>query len=447
VKKEGQAEEKKQVKMDNNNRGGIKMRRLIITLMVFLVAGFSFASEVERLVDKLVEKGVLTQGEAYKILAEAEEEARKQEALARKDTDKISGWIKNTKFKGDIRLRFENAEMDNQDGSSIADRDRTRIRFRWGFDTKVNDRTEVGLRIATGDNTDPTSANQTFTKGFSDKNIWLDRAYLKYNFASIQNLSFTAGKMANPFLSTNLVWSGDLNPEGLLLKKEFPLKKEEEKEMGRFFVSAGYFPVYEDKDSITDPYMIGTQLGYTGTIGEKPFKAAIAYYDYEDIKGQKASSISPDFYNKGNTLYGADKRYQYDYDILGAYLEFSPVEFSVGERKIPLTIYGDYVRNLYSSVDGDTGFLYGFRLGKVKEQKTWEFSYDYRRLESDAVLEFMPDGSFSEGGTDAKGHTFGFRYATTDNSTLGISYMIAEGLGTNKKRDVNTLQIDYAISF
>ncbi|MDD3726308.1 MAG: putative porin, partial [Candidatus Ratteibacteria bacterium] len=244
------------------------MKRLITTLLLIVVVSVSFASEVDRLVEKLVEKGILTEGEAYKILAEAEEEARAQEALARKDTDKISGWIKNTKFKGDIRLRYEHAERDNQDGSYIADRDRTRVRFRWGFDTKVNDRLETGMRIATGDSSDPTSANQTFTNAFDDKSIWLDRAYLKYNFASIKTLSFTGGKIANPFLSTNLVWSGDLNPEGIILQKTFPVKSN----TGEFFITGGYFSVKERSSDITDPYMLGTQVGYNGKIGNKKFK-------------------------------------------------------------------------------------------------------------------------------------------------------------------------------
>ncbi|MCX8082485.1 MAG: putative porin [bacterium] len=428
----------------------IRTMKIIITLLIIAGVSFSFASEVDRLVEKLVEKGILTEGEAYKILAEAEEEARAQEALARKDSDKISKWIKETKFKGDIRLRYENIERDNQDGSYIADRDRTRIRFRWGFDTKVNDRLEAGLRLATGDSADPTSANQTLTEAFSDKSIWLDRAYLKYTFASVPTLSLTGGKIANPFISTNLVWSGDLNPEGIVLQKTFPIKNNEGKDIGEFFVTGGYFPVWENKDSITDPYMLGTQLGYRGKIGERSFKAAVVYYDYDDIANQEAAKVSPSCNNKGNTLYtsGGKKYYKYDYDIWGAYIDFTPVEFTLKEEKLPLTLYGEYVRNIGSSdIDGDTGFIYGFKLGNAKKQKTWEFSYDYRRLEADAVLEFMPDGSFSEGGTDAKGHTFGFKYATTDSSTLGITYMISEGLGTNKKRDVNTLQVDYAVSF
>lgn len=434
---------------ENKTKEGIKMEkiiRIVMTLLITVGVSFSFASEVDRLVEKLVEKGILTQGEAYKILAEAEEEARAQEALARKDSDKISKWIKETKFKGDIRLRYEYSDRDNQDGSYIADRDRTRIRFRWGFDTKVNDRLEAGLRIATGDSSDPTSANQTFTNAFDDKSIWLDRAYLKYTFASIPTLSFTGGKMANPFLSTNLVWSGDLNPEGFILQKTFPIKNRESQDIGEFFITGGYFPVREDKDSITDPYMLGTQVGYKGKMGERNFKAAVVYYDYDDIADSEAAKISPSCNNKGNTLYtsGGKKYYKYDYDIWGAYLDFTPVEFTFKEEKFPLILYGEYVKNIVSE---DDGFIYGFKLGNAKKQKTWEFSYDYRRLESDAVLEFMPDGSFSEGGTDTKGHTFGFKYAATDNSTFGITYMITEGLGTNKKRDVNTLQLDYAVSF
>ena len=418
------------------------MRWLKVVLMMLLMVNLSFASEVERLVEKLVEKGIITEGEAYKILTEAEEEAKKQEAVARKDTDKISGWIKNTKFKGDARLRYEYIGRENQDGSYIADRERWRIRFRWGFDTKVNDQIEAGFRIATGDSQDPTSANQTLTQAFNDKYIWLDKAYITYK--PVPTLSITGGKMTNPFY-TNLIWSSDLNPEGVSFVKNFPVDEGK----GNFYLLGGYFPILERSNDIEDPYMTGFQIGYAGKIQEKKFKAAIAYYDYNGIKDSKASEISPSCYNKGNTLYGSgtNARYKYDYDILDLSVEFTPFEFNYRDTMLPLTFYGDYGKNIAAGVKENIGYLYGFQLGSAKKQKSWQFNYDYRRLEADAVVEFMPDDSFAQGGTDCKGHTLGFRYATSDNSTLGITYMITEGLGNTKKVDADILQIDYSVSF
>ncbi|HNS32483.1 MAG TPA: putative porin [bacterium] len=407
------------------------MKRIIVVLALILSNTLAFGSEVDRLIDKLVEKGILTQGEAYKIAAEAREEAKKQEAVAKAETDKISSWIKNTSFKGDARIRYELQNREAKD-----DRSRTRLRFRWGFDTQVNEQLKAGFRIATGDSTQASSANQTFTTSFDDKPVWLDRAYVIYGPS--RNISFTGGKMSNPFYNTNLVWSSDLNPEGIIMQASFPAS-------GDVFASAGYFPLYEMKDDTEDPYMMGLQFGYGGKIASMKFKTAVSYYHYEGLKGGTAEDISPSFEDKGNTLVGG--KYAYDYRLLNFTGELTPFEIPMGENRLPVKIYGDYVKNLADGVDDNNGYLLGIKLGSAKKKNTWELGYDYRRIESDAVTDFMTDGSFCEGGTDSKGHTIGIKYAPFDNSAIGVTYIMAEGLGNKKKTDVNTLQVDYAVAF
>lgn len=403
------------------------MKRLIIAATLILTTALAFGSEVDRLVEKLVEKGILTEAEAYKIAAEAQDEANKQEAVAKTDSDKISSWIKNTSFKGDARIRYEVHERDTK-----ADRHRARLRFRWGFDTKVNEQIKAGFRIATGDSAQASSANQTFTNSFNDKSIWLDRAYVTYT--PVTNFSLTGGKMANPFYATNLVWSGDLNPEGVITQLNIPTQ-------GNVFATAGFFPVYELKDSYDDLYMLGFQLGYANA----RFKAAASYYNYDGLKGSTAKDVSPSFYDKGNTL--SSGKYVYDYQLFNLTAELKPFEIPMGEKNLPVKLYADYVKNLADDVKNREGYLFGVQFGSAKAKNTWQLSYDYRRLEADAVVDFTADGSFAEGGTDARGHNIAFKYATSDKSTLGISYMIAEGLGHKKTSDVNTLQVDYAVAF
>lgn len=416
------------------------MRKFVSFLMIFaLTVTLSFASQVERLVNTLVEEGVISQGQAYRIIAESKEEARKEQAITMAEIEKVqvSGWIKDTKFSGDARLRYEMHGRENHSGSPITDRHRTRIRFRWGFETKVNEQISAGLRLATGDSsTQATTANQTFTGAFNDKHIWLDRAYVKYS--PMDNLVFTGGKMSNPFYATSLVWSGDVNPEGFVMQAKFPVGSE-------IFATAGYFPVWERGGDSTDPYMIGAQIGYSGKLADAAFKAAATIYNYTDLKGLSAASVSPGQSNAGNSLIGGD--YEYDYRLFNMTAELTPFNLPMGESTMPVKFYGDYVKNIASDVKDDTGYLFGLQLGRARNAGTWQASYDYRRLEADAVLDFMTDGSFSQGGTDSKGHSLGFRYATSNRSTLGVSYLITEGLGNRKKLDVNTLQVDYAVSF
>ncbi len=404
---------------------------MAVVMMVTLSATLVLGSEVDRLLDKLIEKGILTEGEAYKIREEAADEARKREASAKADTDKIPGWIKNTSFKGDARIRYE-----FQDREGKSDRNRARLRFRWGFDTDVNENLKAGFRVATGDSTQASSANQTFTNSFDDKPIWLDRAYIFYS--PNKNISLAGGKIPNPFFNTNLVWSGDLNPEGIILQAHLPVP-------GDLFAAAGYLPLYEMKDDTDDPYMLGFQAGYAGQATGMKFKAAVSYYHFESLKGVKAEDLSPSFSNQGNTLAGGN--YAYDYRLLNFTGEIVPFTIPLGENGLPLKLYADYVKNLADGVDDNEGYLLGIKLGSSKKKNTWEIGYDYRQIEADSVTDFMTDGSFCGGGTDSKGHTIGIKYAPSDNSTLGVTYIIAEALGKNKKSDINTLQVDFGVAF
>ena len=105
---------------------------LFLLAACLAVSQAAISGEIDNLVDKLVDKGILTQAEAYKLVTEAKEEGRKKEALLPK-------WIKNTSFKGDVRIRYENQDVKRTDyGKTDKTKSRGRVRFRWGFKTQVN---------------------------------------------------------------------------------------------------------------------------------------------------------------------------------------------------------------------------------------------------------------------------------------------------------------------
>ncbi len=73
-------------------------------LFVFIVTTrLSHANEIETLLNKLVEKGVLTGAEAQQVLVETREEERKKIAQVKHDI--LPEWIQKTKLTGDFRLR------------------------------------------------------------------------------------------------------------------------------------------------------------------------------------------------------------------------------------------------------------------------------------------------------------------------------------------------------
>ncbi|HRR96703.1 MAG TPA: putative porin, partial [Candidatus Ratteibacteria bacterium] len=415
-------DEYKNKSLEKTTKKGGKMKRKvllagIVCFLSFLVS--SFASDVDLLIQKLVEKGILTSGEAQTILVETQEEVRKEEAKERE----VPKWLDTMKFSGDARLRYE---MEDKDP---VDRHRGRIRLRYGFETKPNENTEIGVRVATG-SSDQKSTNQTLEDVFSSKNIWLDKAYIKYSFNKY--ISIFGGKFSNPFINTDLVWDGDITPEGIAFQTKFPVG---------VFINGGFFPLQEDGGWESDPYMTGIQVGYSGKIASRDFKIAVAYYMTEGIEGRTtASVVGAGSAGTGNTIIGGN--YIAEYKPIDVVFEFYPFEI----QGVPVKLYADYVKNTESEFDKDTGYEIGFTVGKAKKKGTWEFDYNYRDIERDCVPAFLNDSDFNGGGTGSKGHKFGVKYAINDNSTAGITYIVGEGNYVGRG-DVNTLQIDYVVNF
>ncbi len=147
----------------------------------------AWAGEIDLLVNKLVEKGVLSQGEAQQLITETKEEVRKQNAEGKNES--LPKWIQTTKFSGDVRIRYQG---ETKTGSKH--RDRGRFRLRYGFESKPNDQMKVGFRMASGENKtsgpEQTSTNQSFTNTFQNKHVWIDQAYVEYSPFSKTDLVF-----------------------------------------------------------------------------------------------------------------------------------------------------------------------------------------------------------------------------------------------------------------
>lgn len=132
----------------------------------------------------------------------------------------LEGLVSRFRLVGDIRVRGESFFQDN-----TADRNRARVRVRFGFDGKLNEDFIAGLSIATGTLGDPTSTNTTLTSNFDKKTIGLDRAYITFNPVAHKWLSLTGGKFAYTWQRTPVTFDSDLNPEGFSAKFNFDLPR------------------------------------------------------------------------------------------------------------------------------------------------------------------------------------------------------------------------------
>ena len=152
------------------------------------------------------------------------------------DKWKLSTSTTEMELYGDVRLRYQYNGGRTDDtpvappGAGAAgthdwqERERERYRLRLGLRGTLLDDWFFGLRLETsasarstnvtmGDDTSPDSAGGggPFAKG-SDT-VYVGQAYAGYK--GFPGFTFTAGRMANPLLSTRMVWDPDINPEGL----------------------------------------------------------------------------------------------------------------------------------------------------------------------------------------------------------------------------------------
>ena len=313
-----------------------------------------------------------------------------------------ANWWETISVKGNFRYRHEMIKKGDSDA-----RNRQRIRARLGIFGQVNDNTKVGIQLATGSD-DPVSTNQTLDNSFSTKQIGIDLAYFETKHDALPGFTLTAGKFKNPFFKpgkSELIWDGDLNPEGGALKfrkgnEDFDITLvgsglwiEERSSDPNSFIMAGQgmarLFMNEKKSSIA---LGGALFSYTNAEGFQPF------YNADKSMG---NSVVDHVINAGTSDEDTVDVYANDFELIELFAEVTHKFAST-----PVTIMADYVQN--TSADSlETGWLLGLRVGKTKKPGSWAFHYNYRQVEKDAVLGAFTDSDFSGGGTDAKGHEFG----------------------------------------
>jgi hypothetical protein len=345
-------------------------------------------------------------------------------------------WTDTIALKGDFRYRIESIDEEGKD-----QRDRHRIRLRVGASAEVNDEVKTFLRLATGDG-DPVSTNQTLGDGFSKKDIHLDLAYAEWKPAVTPGLVLLGGKVENPFIAVaDLVWDSDLTPEGVAATYKAG-------EGGQVMAGAGYFWV-EERSSGDDTMLYGGQVAAKVGVGKgATLLAGASYYLYDQVKGQELF-VDPEK-SFGNTTETIDVGTAEEPEEMLVYAEdfaevegFVQLDFDLG---VPVAVYGQYVVNQDASAY-DTGYLGGFTVGKAKDPGSFEFGYNYRELEANAVLGAFADSDSSGGGTDGRGHKVMAKYQFFKSWQCAATYYMDEKGISKTAKDYNRLQVDLMAKF
>lgn len=414
----------------------------LVALCAMTTAGSVFA-QADALVEMLQRKGLLTTREANEVKEQMFRDVREQMPGTKLN---VGSWLDELRIYGDVRVRYEqfwnrNVVVGNQ---TLDEQDRTRFRLRLrpGMTAKAGD-WEAGFRLASGDSdggdADAVSTNTTFSNWGSKKSINIDLAYLKYTPGFIKNgdFSVTAGKMENPFWETDMVYDGDLTPEGFAEQYKYRFNSDYGifATAGQWVLSennTGVLPRTNDATKGKDAYMIGWQVGHEWKIQPKKIelKQAVGFYGYTGIRDQTfgtaaaaplfASAVRTDSRTGRNANDVLDPEFAIltvNQDLLVGYL---------GE-KYPIHLQGEYMRNFGSLYNGDDagyndGFKVGFTLGEAKKKGGWQIGYWYEYLGFNAGPSWFSDSDFGNGGTGGMGHIVKAQYAMTDFITLGVAY-------------------------
>lgn len=376
-------------------------------------------------------------------------------------------------------------------GSTQDDRDRLRLRARLGIQARVAEGVTAGLRLSTGSATDRVSTNQTLGQNFNRYSFLLDQAFVRLDPADW--ISASAGRIPNPWFSTDMVWSDNLSFEGLAASVRRPASAAAQ---WLPFATLGYFPVRESTGTRRSRAISGAQLGVQWEYSERSrFKFAVAQYVFNGFEGR----IDPDY----DLVGGAGRSYgQFEYEAglrqrgNTLFLTNNPLELQAGltpdkarwglaSRFRPLTVTaaaefshfapvivglsGEAVLNrAYSrqEVLERTGLglndarIFGFTLrgtvgsAAVRNAGDWQAGFSYRWLGSDAVPDAFVDGDLGGGGTNVRGITAGFTYGLARDTDLGLRYLSGRTIssptvqqGLMDRYGVDALQVDLHVRF
>ncbi|MBT9591126.1 MAG: putative porin [Thiobacillus sp.] len=403
------------------------------------------------------------------------------------DVNAVPEWLDRLKWEGDFRLRYQgdlfadgNAPetffqaFGQNVSNTLEDRQRERVRLRLGLNANVTGGVDAGIRITTGNTSDPVSTNQTLGNTGNKYSLVLDRAFLKLR--PIDDLTLWGGRIPNPFFSTDLVWDDDLNFEGAAVS--YAPGAQEPQRVFKPFVTAGVFPLQEIEENAgtqaKDKWLYAAQAGLEWTPSTRArFKLGGAYYQYRNLPGTPNPASGNTFFNatapqsrqKGNSLFNIDNdgnvntnvwALAADYRIANVTLVADFAEF------FPVHIIGsfDWARNIGfdqgeilartgQNIEPETdGYQAKLTIGypKISERHEWQAFVGYRYLERDAVLDAFTDSDFHLGGTNHKGFMIGGSYGLYKNTWVSARWMSSDEI-SGLPLSIDVFQLDLNAKF
>lgn len=322
-----------------------------------------------------------------------------------------------------------------------------------------------------------------------------------------RKLVISLGRFENPFYTpSDIVWDDDLGFDGIAGHARYQVVKcftpfITVGAFPYFNTDLNFSSNRPDKFPSTDKWLYAGQLGFDWK-PHQDFKVKIggAYYVFDRVAGKLSTPYTPlnaqdagdtdntrpAFAQKGNTYralrnivptadnnFGTSNQFQY-FGLASPFRVLSITGQIDYSRYEPFHIiaYGEYAQNLAwdrnavgeNAINnrgprtaaglpglyegGNTAWIAGLRVGQPLLAKRWDWNvgFNYRYVESDAVVDGFADSDFGGGGTNVQGYTFTGSLALGERVALGLRWMSANEIaGPPLKAD--TLQVDVSGKF
>jgi len=383
-------------------------------------------------------------------------------ATAYADTDlKFGNAIKELKVSGDFRLRYDDKIFRGDSKAGKPDTPVFRERLRLALDLTLPSNFYVHTRFASG-TSEQTSTNQTFGNEATQKQFWIDRAYVEW--VANPMIKLYGGKMANPLwtqYSSDAWVDADINPEGAGQNFNYLLGDT------NIFLNALQSPISQTTTP-HDVYLFSEQIGVETKLPmDSRLKLGFAYHDWYNINRSTVTQL-----DKVATYPSAPNPKQQEgnrRDSNGAiidpfYVTELTAELSGWVGKIPLSLQGTFLENHGAKEIADAaglnkekqnkGYQMGAILGKAKDANTWEVAYFNKYLQTDSTIANWADSDFGDGGTNRKGHIVWVAYAPVDWLLFQAKYFQTKPIdrhagasATTGNGSINRVQLDTVVKF
>ena len=362
------------------------------------------------------------------------------------------------------------------------DRNRFRLRARFGVEGDVSPYITAFIRLASGSLTNVAgSESQTLGQYGNRYTVGFDQAYIRWNTNTLDQLSFSTaefGRIPNPWFSpTELVYARDLTFEGVSDTLRLGWGQ------GGFdrshvYMTLGAFPMLEVPLANQDnKWLVGGQIGTNLRFsdGADHVRLGIAYYDFLHVTGQKNTLDSellnytaPAFVQNGNSMFDISNIANLDQNAnlfaLAAHFRIVDVAGNYEHNFSPrysLALTGEGVRNIgynLAQVEAltqetmpskeNSGYVGEVSFGTpvVDRLGAWRTAVGYRYVKRDAVLDAWTDADFHEGGTNADGYYIWTSFGLAKDTWLRVRYMSSNEID-GPRYGLDIVQVDLNARF